>query len=1069
MPNKFFLKCCVILCTLIHLDISAQAQYPTDYSFESYKIKDGLSLGSTYTIYQDKLGYILVGNIGIERFDGYVFKNYRSNVLDSNALKPGNQYDINEDSKGNLWVANGRFLSYLNRSTDKWKNIQNLKFPGSKFDLVVDEANQQVFATSNGFGLLSYHYKTDTWEQFQLVKDTSSKKNPKNVFNKLVQLDDHHLLISTTNGLLLFNTKSKKFEKEYLRSEDPLKEINCWKFAKIDATHYYIGTSNGVYKFGLNEGVSLAFQNKPTDPNTIMGNKINGIYYDDVKKELWLGVIEKGIDIVHFKNNTITHLNINTYPIKSIVKNSVNEIIKDKQDNIWLATNDGVLKYDPTRKQIKVINDQEPIDLKLPFTNAWGVLIDDKKHLWIGGNELNNGLVEVDPINKKLTKYLFEQTQTKTPLWKLVGDANNNIWAYRTEVRSNEGNVIFKKEKNESQFKKVANAKQFEGKPQQLNSFQTYLTENKNLITGGKPSFLMSDSNGKTVIKPFERLNKLADQFIHSFINKGNHITYVLTENNIYTWNESTNEIKLACPKLTFKEFENRGGGSIENIEVYKDSLAFITIPQLGILEVDLKNQTKRAITINDGLSSQVLYDNYLDNKGQLWMSSDYGIIRYNILTKQFRTLTPYDGAQEYEYNVFCNFTTPNGDMIYAGQNGVNYFNISDVVDNASAPPVIIQKITKKNTVIPIESDNYEETIVVDYDENVLSIDFVAFNYKNTLQNKYKYKMVGYDNDWRESGTRHFTTYTNLPPGEYTFKVVASNNDGLWNETGATVKIKILPAPWVSWWAYTFYILVSGYFIYLFVQYKQRQQKKKIEDDRKNGELAEAKALQERLLPKTLPVIKNLDIAGYLRTSTEVGGDYYDFFEQPDGSLYAICGDATGHGTPSGMLVSITKAGIIGLPQMSPKDMLHELNRVVKKVDLGILRMSLNIALVKDNLITLSSAGMPPYFIYRAATNTTEEIQLSGVPLGSFNDVHFDQTITSFNTGDILVIISDGLPEAPNLAGELFDYQKVQNLISTYGNQTAQEVIDQLMMEADAWLSGNHNPDDITLVVIKHQ
>jgi streptogramin lyase len=933
----------------------------------------------------------------------------------------------------------------------------------------VNEPNQQVFATSNGFGLLSYHYKTDTWEQFQLVKDTSSKKNLKNVFNKLVQLDANHLLISTNNGLLLFNTQSKKFEKEYLKSDDPLKEIVCLKFAKIDATHYYVGTSNGIYKFGLNEGLSLAFQNKSNDPNTIMGNKINGIYFDNLKKELWLGVAEMGIDIVHLNNNTITHLNVDTYPIKSIVKNSVNEIIKDKQENIWIATNDGVLKYDPTRKQIKVINDQEPIDLKLPFTNAWGALIDDKKHLWIGGNELNNGLVEVDLINKKLTKYLFEQTQTKTPLWKLFSDANNNIWAYRTEVKLNQGNDIFKKEKNESQFKKVANSKQFEGKPQQLNSFQTYLTENKNLITGGKPSFIMSDSNGKTIIKPFERLNKLADQFIHSFINKGNHITYVLTENNIYTWNESTNEIKLACPKLSFKEFENRGGGAANNIEVYKDSLALITIPQLGILEVDLKNQTKRAITINDGLSSQVLYDNYLDNKGQLWMSSDYGIIRYNILTKQFRTLTPYDGAQEYEYNSFCNFTTPNGDMIYAGQNGVNYFNISDVVDNASAPPVIIQKITKKNTVIPIESDNYEETIVVDYDENVLSIDFVAFNYKNTLQNKYKYKMEGYDNDWRESGTRHFTTYTNLPPGEYTFKVIASNNDGMWNEKGATVKIKILPAPWVSWWAYTIYLLLTGYLIYLFVQYKQKQQKKKLEDDRKNGELAEAKALQERLLPKTLPVIKNLDIAGYLRTSTEVGGDYYDFFEQPDGSLYAICGDATGHGTPSGMLVSITKAGIIGLPQMSPKDMLHELNRVVKKVDLGILRMSLNIALVKDNQITLSSAGMPPYFVYRASTNTTEEIQLSGVPLGSFNDVHFDQTSTSFNSGDILVIISDGLPEAPNLAGELFDYQKLQDLITTYGNKTAQEVIDQLMIEADAWLSGNHNPDDITLVVIKHK
>ena len=281
--------------------------------------------------------------------------------------------------------------------------------------------------------------------------------------------------------------------------------------------------------------------------------------------------------------------------------------------------------------------------------------------------------------------------------------------------------------------------------------------------------------------------------------------------------------------------------------------------------------------------------------------------------------------------------------------------------------------------------------------------------------------------------------------------------------------IHILPPTWRTWWAYLLYVIFSGSFIYLFSKYRARLQIKKLENERKNSELAAAKDLQERLLPKTLPVINNLDIAGYLRTSTEVGGDYYDFFEQPDGSLYAICGDATGHGTPSGMLVSITKAGLIGLPQMSPKDMLHELNRVVKKVDLGILRMSLNIALVKDNQITLSSAGMPPYFIYRAATNTAEEIQLSGVPLGSFNDVHFDQTTTPFNKGDILVIISDGLPEAPNLAGDLFDYQKVQNLIAQYGNSSADEVIKQLMTEADTWLAGNHNPDDITLVVIKHK
>jgi hypothetical protein len=338
----------------------------------------------------------------------------------------------------------------------------------------------------------------------------------------------------------------------------------------------------------------------------------------------------------------------------------------------------------------------------------------------------------------------------------------------------------------------------------------------------------------------------------------------------------------------------------------------------------------------------------------------------------------------------------------------------------------------------------------------------------NESKTTFSYWLEGQDKTWSDFVSDFKKEYTNLKEGNYKFHVKAKDASGEISEQGV-LEFKISPPWYRSIWAYGLYLLLLIISFLQFGKYQAKKSFQKAENERKNSELAAAKDLQNRLLPKTLPVVPNLDIAGYLRTSTEVGGDYYDFFEQPDGSLYAICGDATGHGTPSGMLVSITKAGIIGLPQLSPNDMLHELNRVVKKVDLGILRMSLNIAHLKNNQLTLSSAGMPPYYIYRAASNTTEEIQISGVPLGSFNDAYFDEISTTFNAGDILVIISDGLPEAPNLAGELFDYQKLQDLITTYGNLSAQEVIDQLMVEADSWLSGNHNPDDITLVVIKHK
>ena len=482
-----------------------------------------------------------------------------------------------------------------------------------------------------------------------------------------------------------------------------------------------------------------------------------------------------------------------------------------------------------------------------------------------------------------------------------------------------------------------------------------------------------------------------------------------------------------------------------------------------------LPYKPKNYLTQSEGIPSTYLYDIFKDNDNKLWISSNYGIIRYNPQTNTFRSFGPLEGAQYYEFNSFSGSKSKTGEIFFGGMKGLNFFYPDSIKDQSNPPNVIIQKFSTNDTNYYVESKNLPEEFVLNNNNNNLSFDFLAFNNRDNEHNQYAYKLEGYDEEWIYAGLRRYASYTNLREGTYIFKVKAANNDGIWNEEGAKMVIHILPPPWRTWWAYLFYVILISCSVYFFSKYREKKQFKKLEDKRKNGELAEAKALQERLLPKTLPVIKNLDIAAYLRTSTEVGGDYYDFFVEPDGSLYAICGDATGHGTPSGMLVSITKAGIIGLPQMSPKDMLHELNRVVKKVDLGILRMSLNIALVKDNQITLSSAGMPPYFIYRAATNTTEEIQLSGVPLGSFNDVHFDQTTTDFNQGDILVIISDGLPEAPNLAGELFDYQKLQDLITTYGNKTAQEVIDQLMIEADAWLSGNHNPDDITLVVIKHK
>jgi sigma-B regulation protein RsbU (phosphoserine phosphatase) len=183
--------------------------------------------------------------------------------------------------------------------------------------------------------------------------------------------------------------------------------------------------------------------------------------------------------------------------------------------------------------------------------------------------------------------------------------------------------------------------------------------------------------------------------------------------------------------------------------------------------------------------------------------------------------------------------------------------------------------------------------------------------------------------------------------------------------------------------------------------------------------------------------------------------------------LVSFCGDATGHGVSSGMMVSITKAGLKGIGKDSPNIILQKLNKVVKEVDLSTLRMSLNIVEISDKELNMSSAAMPPIYLYKASSSTVEELMQSGLPLGGLKDETFDQLTRSFESGDILIQLSDGLPEAPNAKGELYDYDQLKSLIQSSGQLSAQQIIDVLIESVDQWLEGNRNPDDITLVVIK--
>ena len=299
----------------------------------------------------------------------------------------------------------------------------------------------------------------------------------------------------------------------------------------------------------------------------------------------------------------------------------------------------------------------------------------------------------------------------------------------------------------------------------------------------------------------------------------------------------------------------------------------------------------------------------------------------------------------------------------------------------------------------------------------------------------------------------------------YEFFIQARDTNGNESEF-ISFSFSILPPWYRTIYAYVSYLVLLVFGFWSFGKYQAKKSLEKADNERRAGELEEAKKIQQSMLPKVYPKIKSFDVSAGLVTSTEIGGDYYDFFEKGE-TLYAVCGDATGHGTASGMMVSIIKSALNGLPALSTNKVLFELNNIVKKIDLGTLKMSLNICEVNKNKITLSSAAMPPVYLYNSKSKKTEEILIRGLPLGGLKNETFDIQKRGFNKGDVLVMLSDGLPEAENSHGELYDYDRVLNLITKFSQSSSEEIRDKLISEVDRWLEGCVPDDDVTIVVIK--
>ena len=1061
----------IVLCLSINLGLFSQdLKDNSQYEFEKYGVEQGTAMNASNTVYQDKLGYIWIGSqSGMDRFDGYEFTNFSSIISDPSSTNLEWVNSITEDSKGNIWATDQQGnVSKYDRYNEVWynfnpvykdsiKNIpdgRNLQFYPQPRSIIISPNDRYAYVGIFGFGLIRIDSETGEQKFYEdnlnYVEGFELELAHKMV-NEIEWIDDVNILVATGNGVRIFNTAEEVFSNDIFSGENNESRLWVNNFEKINDSEFFLSSQKGVLKLNIIEENISMFSNKL---DITEGN--SDLFYNNKNDELWVNIENIGIDIFDLKSEKVTRLRENN---SALLGKSFNNIIKDNQDNIWISSNfAGVLKYDPNKKKFKPFLRNTPKNMGLGIGVIWGLIFDDDGNIWAGSREPGGGIVKID-FQNNTTKVYNKKNNDNATTYQIFKDKIGSIWAF-------EGGNLIVKRKNENSFKFLGSYNDLKKDQNQINRFSDpYMTYSGDIIFPGPITGWIVDKYGNGRYEEYKVLTEKINEPTTGFHRIDSINSYIISDRSVFLWNELTNEIVDLIPNE--KEKLKKYLSSYQQPGVFHDGKLYFGTYGNGILSIDLNTEDIRFITSNDGLPNMYLYNMFKDENDNFWMSSNQGIIKYNPYNKLFRQYTPVDGVQDYEFNSGTADMNNSGFIAMGGLAGINYFNPKDISENSVPPKVIIQNISIGGVNYKLDAVSNNEVNEIKFINNSLSFDYVAFNFRNTDQNLYKYKMEGYDENWVEAGVRRFASYTNLPIGSYTFKVIGSNNDGVWNEVGASYKLTILPPWYRTYFAYATYIIILVLGFRSFVKYREKKTKERMEGERKSKELEEAKELQTSLLPKVLPAVKGFDISAYLKPATEIGGDYYDFFYKKGEYFYAICGDATGHGVISGIMVSVTKAGLNGIPMGEPSTILGKLNRIVKRVNFGRLRMSLSVAKFDKKSVELSSAAMPPTYFFSSKTKKLEEVLVPNLPLGGIETEIFDGFKKEFDTGDVMVMISDGLPELPNPTNEILDYEKVYSCIKENAEKSAIEIKDALVDLSDDWAKGVMNPDDITIVVIK--
>jgi signal transduction histidine kinase/ligand-binding sensor domain-containing protein/DNA-binding response OmpR family regulator len=813
--NACLRRCSILLvCFIITEMLHARS-----VTFRQLTIDNGLSQNAVYAILQDTKGFVWLGTQdGLNRYDGLSFTTYRHNPFDSTSLSANHITALFEDRRGFLWI--GTVEGRVDRFHRRTETFQRLRTGvTSEITAIVEDTSGNIWVGTRSDGLLMFptrsedasadipvHLKNQPGTPrslsnntvYALLVDSSGvlwvgtnrgldrltgasgfehfpicTKNPlapqsasDSAVNALHHGENGTLWLGTGSGLAHFHPTTRTFA-AYPHRYD-IHRYDWGRIVKIcegDSPYLWLATAAELMRFDRTRKQYDSYRNNPLDARSLSYDMVASLWMDRTGI-LWVGTAGGGVNLYDRKANRFSTLTRPRDPASRISGFSVRSILEDEQGFVWVST-DVLYRWNRQTGELKSFETTSDRPDDFGNTGAWSMLQAATGTLWFATTQ---GLYAYNPSTQHSRLYKHRPSDPKglpeKSVLALFADHRGTLWL------ATESYLCHLVDVEEGIFHNVR--------------FRRYPIRSRSL----RP-VIQQDGAGRLWLGTeygLLRFNPSDETFVEFQNDPANPASL------------SSDQIKCISPDP--QEPEN---------------VLWVGTSGGGLNRFDMANSVFRHFTEKDGLPNNVVYGIEPDGQGHLWMSTNKGLSRFNLTTHEFRNFDVRDGLQSNEFNTGAFFRSRNGEMFFGGIRGLNSFRPTAVIDNPFPPNVVLTGLkldnvgvahTYPNSVLSV-SITEADSLVLPAHVGIVTFEFAALEFSAPEKNQYAYKLDNFNSDWIVAGNIRSATYTNLPPGAYTFRVKASNNDGVWNDNGVALTLIVVPPWWKSSWAYVVYVVLA--------------------------------------------------------------------------------------------------------------------------------------------------------------------------------------------------------------------------------------------------------------------